>query len=62
MTISHNLPLYDFTGGMVTTIVSIVVTFAIIAALIFYIKKSKSNKKGMVHNKKMQNDEPDSQQ
>ncbi len=45
----------DFTGGVVATVISIVVCFAIIGGLIYYIKRSKK-RKNMVHNKKKKND------
>ena len=51
-------PLVDFTGGIVVTIVSIVVSFAIIIALILYVKNSKK-KRNMVHNQKRKNDNPE---
>lgn len=57
MRILNIIPLVDFTGGMVTTVISIVVCFAIIIALIFYIKRSKK-RKNMVHNRKKPNDNP----
>lgn len=52
------IPLFDFTGAVVTTIISVIVCFAIIAALIVYVKRSKK-RKNMVHNKKMKNDNPE---
>lgn len=47
--------LFDFTGAVVATIVSIVVSFAIIGALLIYVMRSKK-RKNMVHNKKRPND------
>ncbi|MGB3345404.1 MAG: hypothetical protein WBA61_15955 [Aequorivita sp.] len=52
------IPLFDFTGAVVTTIISIVVCFAIIIGLIMYVKRSRK-RKNMVHNKKMKNDNPE---
>lgn len=52
------IPLYDFTGGIVITIVSMIVGLGIIAGLIFYIMRSRKRKK-MVHNRKKQNDDPE---
>lgn len=57
MSVLNSLPLVDFTGGMVTTVISIVICFAIIIALIVYIKRSKK-RKNMVHNRKRPNDNP----
>jgi len=51
--------LVDFTGGVIATIISIIVSFAIIGALLFYVKKKRRNKKGMVHNKPKRNDHPE---
>lgn len=48
----------EITNGVVTTIISIVVCFAIIIGLILYVKNSKK-RKNMVHNKKMKNDNPE---
>lgn len=58
MSIGNNIFLFDFTGGVVVTIVSIIVSFAIIIGLIVYVKKSK-NRKNLVHNKKRPNDDPE---
>lgn len=52
------IPLYDFTGAVVTTVISIIVAFGIIAGLIFYVMRSKKRKK-MVHNREKQNDNPE---
>lgn len=57
MALLNVIPLVDFNGGIVVTIVSIVVSFALIIALILYVKHSKK-KRNMVHNKKMKNDKP----
>lgn len=51
------IPLFDFTGAVVTTIIAIIVCFAIIIGLILYVKRSRK-RKNMVHNKKMKNDNP----
>ncbi len=58
MNVLNSIPLVDFTTGMVTTIISIVVCFAIIVAIIMYIKNSKK-RKNMVHNKEAKNDNPE---
>ena len=58
MMILNAIPLVDFTGGVLTTILSIVVCFAIIVGLILYVKNSKK-RKNMVHNKKKKNDKPE---
>lgn len=58
MKISDFIPLVDFTGGLVATIISIVVCFAIIGGLIFYVKRSRK-RKNMVHNRKKKNDNPE---
>lgn len=60
MKISNFLPLVDFTGGVVATVISIVVCFAIIGALLFYVKRKRKSKKGMVHNRPKKNDHPES--
>lgn len=52
------IPLYDATGGVVITIVSMVVGLGIIIGLIIYVKRSRK-RKNMVHNKKMKNDNPE---
>ncbi|MDC8001296.1 hypothetical protein POV26_09620 [Aequorivita todarodis] len=57
MKITDFIPLVDFTGGLVATIISIVVCFAIIGGLILYVKRSKK-RKNMVHNRKKKNDNP----
>lgn len=59
MKIFNFLPLVDFTGGVVATILSIIVCFAIIGALIFQAKRKRKNKKGMVRNKPKKNDHPE---
>ncbi len=59
MKLLNFLPLVDFTGGVVATVVSIVVCFAIIGALLFYVKRKRKNKKGMVHNRPKKNDHPE---
>ena len=48
--------LVDYSGGVIATIISIIVAFAIIGGLLFYVKKRRRNKKGMVHNKPKQRD------
>ena len=58
MAIGNNIFLFDFTGGVVVTIISIVVSFAIIIGLILYVKHSKK-RKNLVHNKKKPNDDPE---
>lgn len=58
MRILNAIPLYDFTGGVVTTIISILVAFGIIIGLILYVMRSKK-RKNMVHNKKKKNDNPE---
>ncbi|WP_026452348.1 hypothetical protein [Aequorivita capsosiphonis] len=58
MNILNSIPLVDFTDGVVTTIISIVICFAIIIGLILYVKNSKK-RKNMVHNKKKKNDNPE---
>ncbi len=58
MKLINSIPLVDFTGGVVATVISIIVCFAIIGSLIFYVKKSKK-RKNMVHNKKKKNDNPE---
>jgi predicted cation transporter len=59
MKIIDSIFLVDFTGGVVSTIISIVVAFAIIGALLFYVMKRRRSKKGMVHNKPKKNDHPE---
>ena len=61
MNILNSIPLVNFSGGVITTIISIVVCFAIIIAIILYVKNSKK-RKNMVHNKKMKNDNPEKRQ
>ena len=56
--ISNFIPLVDFSNGVVTTIISIVVCFAIIIGLILFVKNSKKQK-NMVHNRKKKNDNPE---
>tara|TARA_A100001391_G_C5039832_1_gene270585 strand:+ start:269 stop:457 length:189 start_codon:yes stop_codon:yes gene_type:complete len=51
--------LVDYSGGVIATIISIIVAFAIIGGLLFYVKKRRRNKKGMVHNKPKKNDHPE---
>lgn len=51
--------LVDYSGGVIATIISIIVAFAIIGGLLFYVKKNRRNKKGMVHNKPKKNDHPE---
>ena len=51
--------LVDYSGGVIATIISIIVAFAIIGGLLFYVKKKRWNKKGMVHNKPKKNDHPE---
>ncbi len=58
MTNLNAIPLYDFTGGVVITILSIIVSFGIIIGLILYVMKSKK-RKNMVHNRKKNNDNPE---
>lgn len=58
MKIINSIPLVDFSGGVAATIISIVVCFALIAGLIFYVKGSKK-RKNMVHNRKKKNDNPE---
>ena len=58
MNFSNNISLVNWTSGIIMTVVSIIVSFAIIAILLNYIRKSKSNSRGMVHNKKKPNDKP----
>lgn len=58
MNVLNSIPLVDFTSGVVTTIISIAVCFAIIIGLILYVKNSKK-RKNMVHNKKKKNDNPE---
>lgn len=58
MNFANNISLVNWTSGIVMTIISIIVAFAIIAILLNYIRKSKSRGKGMVHNKKKPNDKP----
>ena len=58
MKILYSLPWFDFSGGVVATIISVVVCFAIIGGLIFYVKRSKK-RKNMVHNRKKPNDNPE---
>ncbi len=53
-----SIPLYNFDGAVITTIISIVVCFAIIGSLFFYVKRSKK-RKNMVHNRKKPNDNPE---
>lgn len=52
------IPLFDFSGGVVITIVSIVVGLGIIVGLILYIAKSRKKRK-MVHNRPKKNDQPE---
>lgn len=49
--------LFDFNGAVAATVVSIVVSFAIIGGLLIYVMRSKK-RKNMVHNKKKPNDSP----
>lgn len=58
MKISNLIPLYNFDGAVITTIISIVVCFAIIGGLFFYVKQSKK-RKNMVQNRKKPNDTPE---
>lgn len=58
MSIGNNIFLFDFTGGVVVTIISIVVSFAIIIGLIVYVMRSKK-RRDLVHNKKEPNDDPE---
>ena len=58
MNFANNISLVNWTSGIVMTIISIIVAFAIIAILLNYIRNSKSRSKGMVHNKKKPNDKP----
>lgn len=58
MTSFVNVPLYDTTGGYVVTIVSIVFTLVVIAALVLVAKRSKK-RRNMVKNKPMKNDFPE---
>ncbi len=58
MKLINSIPLVDFTGGVVATVISIVVCFAIIVGLIFYVVRSKK-RKNMVHNRKKPNDKPE---
>lgn len=58
MKIVNFIPLVDFSGGILATVISIVVCFALIGALIFYVKRSKK-RKNMVHNRKKKNDSPE---
>lgn len=57
MNIIHAIPLFDWDGAVVSTVISIVVVFAIIGGLILYVAKSKK-RKNMVHNKRKKNDSP----
>jgi mannitol-specific phosphotransferase system IIBC component len=58
MKLINFIPLANFTGGIIATVISIVVSFAIIGALIFYVQRSKKQK-NMVHNRKKPNDNPE---
>jgi len=58
MAIPNILPLYDAIGGIVVTILSIVVGLGIIGVLIYFVVKSKKRKK-MVHNRTKNNDNPE---
>lgn len=58
LNISNFIPLVDFSNGVLTTIISIVVCFAIIIGLILFVKNSKKQK-NMVHNIKKKNDNPE---
>lgn len=58
MNLIHAIPLADFTGGVITTIISVIICFAIIIGLILYIKNSKK-RKNMVHNREKKNDHPE---
>ena len=57
MKISNLIPLYNFDGAIVTTIISVVVCFAIIGGLFYFVKQGKK-RKNMVHNQKKPNDTP----
>lgn len=58
MAIQNIIPLFDYTGGIVITIVSIIVGLGIIGILIYFVAKSKKRRK-MVHNRKKNNDNPE---
>lgn len=52
------IPLYDAVGGYLVTILSILFTAIVIAALIFFAKRSKK-RRNMVKNKPKKNDFPE---
>ncbi len=58
MAIPNFIPLFDATGGMVVTILSLVVGLGIIGILIYFVAKSKKRQK-MVQNRKKNNDNPE---
>lgn len=58
MKISNFIPLYNFDGAVITTIISVIVCFAIIGGIFFYVVRSKK-RKNMVHNRKKPNDTPE---
>ncbi len=58
MAIQNIIPLFDYTGGIVITIVSIIVGLGIIGILIYFVAKSRKRRK-MVHNRKKNNDNPE---
>ena len=55
MATANVIPLFDAVGGIVITILSIVVGLGIIGVLIYFVAKSKKQKK-MVHNRTKNND------
>ena len=57
MTLLVKIPLYDAVGGYVVTIVSIVFTLIVIAALVLVAKRARK-RRNMVKNKPMKNDFP----
>ncbi|HET8803263.1 MAG TPA: hypothetical protein VFM72_01695 [Aequorivita sp.] len=58
MKISNFISLYNFDGAVITTIISVIVCFAIIGGLFFYVRQSKK-RKNMVQNRKKPNDTPE---
>ncbi|QAA81240.1 hypothetical protein EI546_05635 [Aequorivita sp. H23M31] len=58
MAIPNNIPLFDYTGGIVVTVVSILIGLGAIAIIIYFVAKSKKRRK-MVHNRKKNNDNPE---
>lgn len=57
MYVPNSFALYDEVGGYAVTVISIIVAFGLIAAMIIFIRRSKK-RKNMVKNKEKPNDTP----